>query len=82
MLMLREPNVPAFLITKDLELGTKLKRKITNVAVVAENKKQLADHYSFTEGWYDALLNSDYTIRNNQTEHQIKLDPAEKTSNC
>ena len=74
MLMLREPNVPA---SSFKDLMGQLKED-SNVAVVAENKKQLADHYSFTEGWYDALLNSDYTIRNNQTEHQIKLDPAEK----
>ena len=28
----------------------------TKVEVAAPDKKKLADHYNFTEGWYDALL--------------------------
>ena len=48
------------------------------VAVASDSKKKLADHYSFTEGWYDALLNSDYGMRNNQSGHIIDLNPAEK----
>ena len=37
----------------------------TNIEVAAPDKKKLADHYNFTEGWYDALLNSDKAIRTN-----------------
>ena len=48
------------------------------VAVAAPDKKKLADHYEFTEGWYDALLNSDKAIRTNTQGPQIQLDPAEK----
>ena len=37
----------------------------TTVQVAAADKKQLTDHYNFTEGWYDALLNTDKAIRSN-----------------
>ena len=50
----------------------------TKVEVAAPDKKKLADHYKFTEGWYDALLNSDKAIRTNTQGPQIHLDPAEK----
>ena len=50
----------------------------TNIQVAAPDKKKLADHYNFTEGWYDALLNSDKVIRSNTQGPQIHLDPAEK----
>ena len=50
----------------------------TNIEVAAPDKKKLADHYNFTEGWYDALLNSDKAIRTNTQGPQIHFDPAEK----
>ena len=50
----------------------------TNIQVAAPDKKKLADHYNFTEGWYDALLNSDKVIRTNTQGPQIHLDPKEK----
>ena len=50
----------------------------TKVEVAAPDKKKLADHYNFTEGWYDALLNSDKAIRTNTQGPQIHFDPAEK----
>jgi len=48
------------------------------VNVQVEGKKQLADHYNFTEGWYDALLNSDQAIRSDKLDKKIELDPTEK----
>jgi hypothetical protein len=50
----------------------------TTVQVAAADKKQLADHYNFTEGWYDALLNTDKAIRSNTQGPKVDLDPAEK----
>ena len=50
----------------------------TTVQVAATDKKQLADHYNFTEGWYDALLNTDKAIRSNTQGPKVVLDPAEK----
>jgi hypothetical protein len=48
------------------------------VAVESQQPKKLAEHYNFTEGWYNALVTSDYVCSNNQSEHTIVLDPAEK----
>ena len=50
----------------------------TTIEVPASGKKQLADHYNFTEGWYDALLNSDHAIANNNTGQSIFIDPSKK----
>lgn len=48
------------------------------VKVELTNKKQLSDEYHFTEGWYNALLNSEHVIQNNETDQKIKLDPTKK----
>ena len=49
-----------------------------SVKVEAKKKKELSDRYEFTERWFEALLNSEYTIANNESEHTIVWDPAEK----
>lgn len=48
------------------------------VRVQSETKKQLSSRYTFTEGWYDALLNSEFAIRNNNTDKKIKIDEQQK----
>ena len=48
------------------------------VKVQSETKKQLSSRYTFTEGWYDALLNSEFAIRNNNTDKKIKIDEQQK----
>lgn len=48
------------------------------VQVQSETKKQLSSRYTFTEGWYDALLNSEFAIRNNNTDKKIKIDEQQK----
>jgi len=48
------------------------------VKVQSETKKQLSSRYTFTEGWYDALLNSEFVIRNNNTDKKIKIDEQQK----
>ena len=48
------------------------------VKVEAKNKKELSDRYEFTERWFEALINTEYTIANNESEHTIVWDPAEK----
>jgi len=48
------------------------------VRVQSETKKQLSSRYTFTEGWYDALLNSEFVIRNNNTDKKIKIDEQQK----
>lgn len=50
----------------------------TNVKVEPSSKKELADHYEFTERWFESLINTEYVLRNNQTEHKIEFDPKEK----
>jgi hypothetical protein len=59
------------------ELMGQLKADPT-VQMPTTGKKELADHYNFTEGWYDALLNSDYAIANNNSGQNIHIDPAKK----
>ena len=51
---------------------------VPTVSIPADAKKTLDERYTFTEGWYDALLNSEYAIRAPQTEKKILLDPAAK----
>ena len=50
----------------------------TNVQVAAPDQKKLDDRYNLTEGWYNALVQSDYVMRHNESPHTIDLDPAEK----
>jgi len=42
-----------------------------------EGKKKLDDKYNFTEGWYDALLNSECVVQNNNSGQRIDLMPEE-----
>lgn len=48
------------------------------VKVEPKNKKQLGDQYDFTEKWFESLINTEYTIANNESEHTIVWDPSEK----
>lgn len=40
-------------------------------------KKTLSDKYNFTEGWYDALLNSEWLVQHNNHGQTIDLTPEE-----
>lgn len=50
----------------------------TNVKVETKSKKQLSDRYTFSQGWYDALLNSEHVIQNNNTDKKIELDATQR----
>jgi hypothetical protein len=50
----------------------------SSVKIQSATKKQLSSRYSFTEGWYDALLNSEFAIKNNNTDKKIEIDETQK----
>ena len=46
--------------------------------VQVQGKKKLDDKYSFNQGWYDALLNTDMVLCTRDEAKDIRLNPTEK----
>jgi predicted O-methyltransferase YrrM len=48
------------------------------VPVTVENKKKLDDRYTFNQGWYDALLNTEAIVNEREELEIFRLDPPKK----
>jgi len=46
--------------------------------VQVQGKKKLDDRYTFNQGWYDALLNTDMVLCTHDEARDIRLNPTEK----
>ena len=46
--------------------------------VTLKDKKQLDDRYTFNQGWYDALLNTDAVLNEREELEMFRLNPSEK----
>jgi hypothetical protein len=58
------------------ELMSQLKEE-TQAKVVVQGKKKLDDRYTFNQGWYDALLNTDMVLNTHPEAQKLTLIPDE-----
>lgn len=68
-------SVPSF-----KELMAQLGDETQEVAPVIQipGKKKLSDRYTFNQGWYDALLNTDMVLCTKEEAAELRLEPSEK----
>jgi hypothetical protein len=59
------------------ELRSQLKEE-TQAKVVVEGKKKLDERYSFNQGWYDALLNTDLILNTHPEGQKLALNPGDR----
>jgi hypothetical protein len=59
------------------ELMSQLKEE-TQAKVVVEGKKKLDERYSFNQGWYDALLNTDLILNTHPEGQKLALNPGDR----
>ena len=62
------------------ELMSQMKQETTEAPriKIEGNKKKLDDRYTFNQGWYDALLNTDMVLSTNNEAAGLKIDPLEQ----
>jgi len=62
------------------ELMSQMKQETTEAPriKIEGNKKKLDDRYTFNQGWYDALLNTDMVLSTNNEATGLKIDPLEQ----
>ena len=68
-------NQPSF---KDLMAQMNKEAAAEAPTVKIEGKKKLDDRYSFNQGWYDALLNTESVLCTRDEAAQLRLDPDAK----